>query len=271
MQDFRDRLYIILNQNDTLAGRLFDYTIFSAIMLSITAVMLESVPDIRRDYGDLLVIVEWIFTIFFSIEYILRIMAEKERGRYIFSFFGIIDYLAIVPTYLAVIFPPAHYLLDIRIFRLLRIFRIFKLVRYVKESRMLIDTLKAARPKIIIFFVVVITITVIVGTLLYMLEDEASGFTSIPRSVYWAIVTITTVGYGDIAPETIMGQILASVMMILGYAIIAIPTGIFGAELIKANGLKTKDVPCTKCGFTPHETRARHCQLCGTVLPIIPE
>ena len=271
MQDFRDRLYIIINRSDTLAGRLFDFTIFGAIILSITAVMLESVPYIHRDYGDLLVILEWIFTILFTMEYILRIMAEKQRGRYILSFFGIIDFLAIIPTYLAVIFPPAHYLLDIRMFRLLRIFRIFKLVRYVKESRMLINALKAARPKIVIFFLVVVTITVIVGTLLYMLEDKSAGFTSIPRSVYWAIVTITTVGYGDIAPETILGQTLASIMMILGYAIIAIPTGIFGAELIKANGPKTKDVPCTKCGFTPHDTRARHCQLCGTALPISQE
>jgi len=259
----KKKLYVIIFEADTPSGKLFDVILLWAIVLSILAVMLESVPTIEVKYGKAFTILEWVLTIAFSIEYIIRIMAVEKAKKYIFSFYGIIDFLALVPTYLSLIFVGTHYLLVIRALRLLRVFRILKLGRFVGESEHLGSALRASRHKIIIFIGAVMSIVIIMGTIMYMVEGQDNGFTSIPRSVYWAIVTLTTVGYGDIAPHTVLGQALASVLMIMGYAIIAVPTGIVTSELTKRR-LKTKK--CPSCNEDGHEIEARHCKFCGAKL-----
>lgn len=259
----KKKLYIIIFEADTKAGKAFDVILLWAILISIIAVMLESVPSLQAKYHNLFVITEWVLTIAFSIEYIIRIIAVEKHRKYVFSFYGIIDLLALLPTYLSLIFVGTHYLLIIRALRLLRVFRILKLGRFVGESEHLGRALKSSRHKIVVFIGAVITIVMIMGTMMYMVEGGENGFTSIPRSVYWAIVTLTTVGYGDIAPQTVLGQTLASALMILGYAIIAVPTGIVTAELTKTS----RDVKkCPECNENGHEHDAVHCKYCGKSL-----
>jgi len=245
--------------------KLFDLGLIIAIVLSVLVVMLESVTEIYAHYGLLFKYLEWIFTVLFTLEYIARIISIGQPIRYIFSFYGLVDLLSLLPTYLAVIFPPAYFLVDIRTIRLLRIFRILKLTRYMRASRMLGEAIKNSRAKIAVFLMVVLTIVIIAGTLMYLIEGEENGFNNIPHSIYWAIVTLTTVGYGDIAPGTALGQMVASVLMIMGYGVIAVPTGIIGVELseVKRMTITTKTKACTNCALDTHDKDASFCKRCG--------
>ena len=262
----RSKLYVIVFGTETRIGRLFDIVLLWAILGSILVVTLESVKSLDEQYETLFAVVEWIFTILFTIEYILRIIILKKPLSYIFSFLGIIDLLALVPTYLSLFVTGGAYLVVIRAIRLLRIFRILKLSRYLSEAQMLGNALMASKYKLFVFIGTVISVVLIMGTLMYVIEGAEHGFTSIPRSIYWCIVTITTVGYGDIAPETILGQTLASVLMLMGYAIIAVPTGIVTGELVKENS-KRNIVPdrksCLSCGASTENLTAHYCDQCG--------
>lgn len=247
---WRARIYQIIFETDTRAGKRFDIVLLWVILLSVIVVMLESVRSVRMAHGPLLRQLEWGVTGLFTVEYILRLLAVKRPHRYAGSFFGITDILAVVPTYLSVFLIGSSSLLVLRALRLLRIFRILKLGRYIGQMDVLVRALKGSRDKIFIFVFVVLTLTVILGTLMYLIEGETHGFSSIPRSIYWAIVTMTTVGYGDIVPSTVPGQMLAAFVMILGYAIIVVPTGIFSVELARAareSETKSPDT-CPHCG-----------------------
>ena len=235
----RARLHEVIFASDTSAGRLFDLVLIWLILLSVATVILESVRHVREQYGELLYALEWLFTLLFTVEYILRLISVRHPLRYARSFFGVVDLLAIIPTYLSLLVPGSQYLLVIRILRLLRIFRLLKLSEYVTEADTLRRALRASRRKISVFLSAVLLLVVIIGALMYVIEGEEHGFTSIPISVYWAIVTLTTVGYGDLSPRTSLGQILASIVMIIGYGIIAVPTGIVSVELAQAVRQKT--------------------------------
>lgn len=265
--NLRKRLFVIIFGTDTPAGKAFDVALLFAILLSVVAVMLESVNTIEKDYGKIFRAIEWVLTILFSLEYITRIYITEHKRQYIFSFYGLIDLLSLLPTYLSLILAGTQYLLVIRALRLLRVFRVLKLGRFVGEGEQLARALKSSRHKITVFMATVVMLVVMMGTVMYLVEGGQNGFTSIPRSVYWAIVTLTTVGYGDIAPQTIIGQMLASFVMILGYAIIAVPTGIVTVELTKNKKRKEKAV-CENCGHTGHDGDAVCCKFCGVVLNI---
>ena len=248
-RNWKEKLHEIIYEADTPAGKLFDVILLVAILLSITVVMLESVKDISKNYSDELNIAEWIITILFSLEYILRIISIKKPIKYIFSFYGIIDFLSTIPKYLSLFVVGTNSLIALRALRLLRVFRILKLARFIGESQHLAKALKASRARISVFLFFVLIICVILGSVMYLVEGSENGFTSIPRSVYWAIVTLTTVGYGDIAPATALGQFIASLIMVLGYGIIAIPTGIVGVEMTKKDRDKipTNTQTCSNC------------------------
>jgi voltage-gated potassium channel len=264
---WRHALHEIIFEADTPSGKAFDVILIISIVLSVFAVMLDSVEWFNTRYAGPLHIAEWCFTVLFTIEYVLRLLSVSRPLRYARSFFGIVDLLAIIPTYLSLFLPHAQYLLIIRTLRVLRIFRVFKLAKYLGEAQFLMQALQASRRKIIVFLFVVLNIVVIVGALMYLIEGAEHGFHSIPHSVYWAIVTLTTVGYGDVAPETPIGQALAALLMITGYAIIAVPTGIVTAEL--ALGVRQQNVStqcCPACSAEGHDTDAVHCKHCGTAL-----
>ncbi|MEN8857995.1 MAG: ion transporter [Flavobacteriaceae bacterium] len=261
----KHRIHEIIYEADTNAGKLFDVILLIAILASILFVMLESVQSINDEYGELLNIGEWIITGLFSIEYILRIISIKKPWKYIFSFYGVIDFLSTIPKYLSLILVGSHNLAALRALRLLRVFRILKVTRYIGESNRLLIALKSSRAKIAVFLFFVLILCIILGTIMYMIEGAENGFTSIPRSVYWAIVTLTTVGYGDIAPGTPLGQLIASAIMILGYAIIAIPTGIVGSEMMK-NNIQTNTQACQNCLRDKHRDDADFCYHCGDKL-----
>lgn len=231
----REKLYHIIFESDTPAGKAFDVILLIAILLSILAVMLESVQDIRRQYSEELIAIEWAFTILFTVEYGLRIYSARRRWHYIRSFYGIIDFIAIIPTYLTLLVAGAQYVMVVRGLRLLRIFRILKLAHFLGEAETLKRALKNSVAKITIFIGAIVIVIFIIAATMYMIEGPENGFTSIPMSVYWAIVTLTTVGYGDIVPQTVVGKALASMLMILGYGIIAVPTGIMSSEITKAD------------------------------------
>ena len=264
---FRLRLYEIIFEADTRAGRVFDIVLLTAIIVSVVAIMLESISAVQQRFGPHLRAIEWFFTIVFTLEYFARLWAVPNRRKYALSFFGVIDLLSIIPTYLAFFVGGAQSLMVIRSLRLLRIFRIFKLSRYIGEGQYLAKALRASQHKIIVFLLTVLTSVIIFGTLMYLIEGPSNGFTSIPKSIYWAIVTMTTVGYGDIAPQTALGQSIASVIMILGYGIIAVPTGIVSAEMvqIKNREMVTTQV-CPHCLREGHDLDAKHCKYCGSVL-----
>jgi voltage-gated potassium channel len=228
--------------------------------------MLDSVSSIQKLHGRFLLTGEWIFTILFTIEYVLRLLSVGRPGAYATSFYGIVDLLAILPTYLSIFFPGAQYLLVIRILRVLRIFRILKLVQYLGEARMLTQALRASLRKIIVFLIAVLTLVTIFGAFIYLVEDPENGFTSIPKSVYWAIVTLTTVGYGDISPQTVLGQLISSAIMIIGYGIIAVPTGIVTVELAQAFKRKISTQACLECSAEGHDADAKFCKYCGAEL-----
>lgn len=259
----RERLHEIIFEADTPAGKIFDFTILFLILLSVCSVIAESVESISNDYLQQLHIIEWFCTIIFTIEYFLRLYCVKRPWQYAKSFFGIIDLLAILPAYLYFFVPGLHELVVIRMLRLLRIFRILKLSRYVGESQVLMTALYASRRKIGIFLFVVFNIVVILGTLMHVVEGPEYGFKDIPTSMYWAIVTLTTVGYGDLSPVTPFGRFVASFIMILGYGIIAVPTGIVSVELNKAVNEKCTTQSCPDCGHHLQSFDSRYCSYCG--------
>lgn len=260
------KLHEIIYEADTPNGKMFDIILILAIIASIILVMLESVESFDNEYHNFLDISEWIITILFTIEYIARIISIKRPSKYIFSFYGVIDLLATIPKYLSLIFVGTHALVALRALRLLRVFRILKLTRYLGASITLAVALRASRIKISVFLFVVLLLTVILGTIMYLIEGPQNGFTSIPYSMYWAIVTLTTVGYGDISPHTPMGQFIASIVMILGYGIIAIPTGIVTSEMTRKDNIHTNTLHCKYCGTDTHVDNATFCNKCGKIL-----
>jgi len=262
----RERLYEIIFEADTRAGKLFDVALFIAIMLSVTATILNSVGSIEAVYGSWLVGFNWFFTALFTIEYGLRLYCARRPVRYARSFFGVVDLLAVLPTYLSLFFIGAKFLDVIRILRMLRIFRVMKMVQYVDDGDLLLNALVSSRRKIGIFLFAVVTLVVILGSLMYVIEGADNGFTSIPAGIYWAIVTLTTVGYGDISPQTGLGQTLASCIMIIGYSIIAVPTGIISAEVGRSSVWAKIPLHCNACDANDHEPDATHCKHCGSPL-----
>lgn len=261
---WRTRLHEIIFEAETATGKAFDTILLVFIILSVLTVILDSVGTFRARHGTVLTFLEWFFTIAFTIEFIARIIAVGKPLRYVFSFYGLVDLCSIIPTYLSVMLPGSQFLLVIRALRLIRIFRIFKLTRYLTEGAVLIHALRASRYKITVFLGTVATSVIIMGTMMYLIEGEQNGFTSIPRSIYWAIVTMTTVGYGDIAPRTVIGQALASLIMIIGYGIIAVPTGIVTSELaVMRHKTEVTTQACPLCGSQGHDPDAVHCKYCG--------
>jgi len=259
---WRERMYIVIFEHDTPGGKAFDVALLVCILASVIAVILESVAEIRSRYGGPLRFVEWAFTLLFTGEYVLRLACARRPARYARSFFGLVDLLAVVPTYLSLFFAGTQSLIVIRSLRLLRVFRVMKLVHFVGEEKMLRAALTASIRKIVVFLGAVLTLMVIIGALMYLIEGEQSGFTSIPESIYWAIVTMTTVGYGDIAPVTLPGKFLASLVMIIGYGIIAVPTGIVTVEMSSA-ARRRRETTCPRCGSGGHPRDARYCWRCG--------
>ncbi|HKL02134.1 MAG TPA: ion transporter [Cryomorphaceae bacterium] len=274
-RSLRKEIFIIIFGTQTKAGKLFDLILLVLILISVAAVMLESVSHIKAEYGDELVILEWALTILFTIEYIARIVVVQKPVKYIVSWYGLIDLFAILPTYLSMLLVGSQGLAVIRALRLLRIFRILKLTRFVAESDKLATAIVASRHKITVFFMFLMIIVFILGSVMYLVEGANNGFNSIPRSIYWAIVTLTTVGFGDITPSTILGQMIASIIMLLGYSIIAIPTGIVGAEFYRdvfdekkpANEDKLENTKCPVCNQKNHKPSANYCFNCGNSLP----
>jgi len=245
---------------------MFDIMLLIAILASVLTVVLESVQALRAQYTTFFFWSEWVFTGLFSAEYLLRIYCAKDRKKYIFSFFGIIDAISVLPSFIDIIFGGAHYMMVVRVLRMLRIFRILKLSRYLSEADVLGRALLASRPKIIVFLGTVLTAVVVIGAIMYIIEGPEHGFIDIPKSIYWAIVTLTTVGYGDIAPATPLGQAFACLVMIMGYGIIAVPTGIVSVELHQAAFKAVKGLRCAECGGMDHTPDARFCKHCGNFL-----
>ena len=264
---WKHRLHEIVYEADTQAGRRFDLILLILILLSVVLVMLESITEIHVKYKSELDIMEWIITGLFTAEYITRLIAIKKPLSYVFSFYGIIDLLSTIPKYISLIMSGTDSLIALRALRLLRVFRILKITRFIGESNFLVKALYASRAKISVFLFAVFILCIIFGTLMYLIEGETNGFTSIPRSIYWAIVTMTTVGYGDIAPQTPLGQLLASLIMIMGYGIIAVPTGIVSSEMTyQTKDVDTNTQACLQCNTETHKDGAVFCHQCGTTL-----
>ncbi len=262
-ETWRERLYEVIFEADTPAGKWFDVTLLVAIALSVLVVMLESVKEVRDRFESLLIGAEWVFTALFTVEYFVRIACARRPLRYIFSFYGLVDLLAVLPTFLMVLFPRAQGLAVIRALRLLRAFRIFKLGHMLSEAAEFRRAIWASRAKIAVFLAVVLIVVVIVGSAMHLIEGPDHGFTSIPQSMYWAVVTMTTVGYGDIAPQTALGKTLAACIMILGYSMIIVPTGIITAELTHASRKQLTTQVCPECMSEGHDRDAVHCKFCG--------
>ena len=268
---WRARLYAVIFESDTHAGRLFDLVLIGAIVLSVLVVVLSSMAPVAREHGTLLKAFEWVFTLLFTVEYIGRLLCVKRPLRYARSFFGVIDLLAVLPSYVALLVPGAHVLLDIRILRLLRMFRILKLTLYIEEYGMLGRALMASRRKILVFLSVVMMIVFLLGTVMYLVEGPRHGYTSIPTAVYWAISTVTTVGFGDLVPKTDLGRAVASLMMLLGWGILAVPTGIISSEITHQRSSGYAPLRrCPACRAEGHELLALYCKNCGGALPATP-
>lgn len=267
LSPWRESLNIVIFGAETRAGKLFDVLLIICIAASVLSVMLSSVEAFYQKHSVILFYIEWFFTLLFTLEYILRLISVRQPMLYARGFYGVIDLLSILPSYIGLLLPNIKYMVIIRILRLLRIFRIFKLAEYVEEAETLMTALKNSSQKILVFLYTVLTLAIVFGSILYVVEGSESGFTSIPKSVYWAIVTLTTVGYGDIAPQTPLGQIIAAAIMIMGYGIIAVPTGIYSAELIKSYYPdKISNSACPSCGKIGHDSNADFCKYCGGVL-----
>lgn len=263
---WRHRLYTVIFEADTPAGRTFDLVLIVAIVASVVAVILDSVAVIHAEWHDTLLAIEWFFTALFTVEYVLRLIAVRRPGLYALSFFGIIDLLAIAPTWASLLIPGAHYFLTVRTLRLLRIFRVLKLTEYIAEAGFITSALRASARKIFVFLFAVLTLVVIIGALAYVVEGPENGYLDIPTSMYWAIVTLTTVGYGDISPQTPLGKFLAALVMIMGYAIIAVPTGIVTSEMAVRRTRPVTERRCGECGRDGHELDALHCKYCGAAI-----
>jgi voltage-gated potassium channel len=260
---WRDTLYRIIFEADTPLGKAFDIALVVSIVLSVLAVMLDSVASIHEQWGDTLFLLEWLFTIVFTFEYIARLVSVSKPSGYIFSFMGMVDLLSTLPSYIGLFIGGASYALSLRLLRLLRIFRVLKLAYFLDESAVMAHALAASRRKLLVFLLAILLLVMILGTLMFAVEGPENGYTSIPESVYWAIVTLTTVGYGDIAPRTPLGQAIASLVMILGYAIIAVPTGIVTVELARSHAKQNVVIACPRCMLEGHARDARYCRRCG--------
>jgi len=286
---WRRAVYRVTFESDTAAGRLFDKLLVLAILTSVLVVIADSVPLLNRHFSDAFTVAEWFFTILFTIEYSLRFICLRHPHRYALSFFGIIDLIAVLPTYLALAFPGIHVLVDVRVLRLLRIFRIFKLTAYISEYQALATALRASSRKIMVFLSVVVLIIVVMGSLMYVIEGPENGFTSIPTSIYWAVTTMTTVGFGDIAPQSALGRFITSLMMLVGWGTLAVPTGIVTTELalrqqrastqdgnlqgggaLHLPGFASDSRACPACGEPSHPQQARFCHQCGAALDSAP-
>jgi len=263
---WRSRLHEIIFEADTPAGKLFDILLILSILVSVVVVLLDSVQSMHIKFAATLAAIDWIITALFTIEYFMRLISVRRPVLYMRSFYGVIDLLAILPSYVGLFIPGARYLQVIRILRVLRIFRVLKLVQYLREAQLLADALKASWRKITVFLFTVLVLVTIFGCIVYIIEGEANGFTSIPRSIYWAIVTMTTVGYGDISPKTGLGQAFAAIIMILGYAIIAVPTGIVTVEMSRAEAKTVSTQACPNCSAEGHDADAAFCKHCGAKL-----
>ncbi|MEZ5425986.1 MAG: ion transporter [Pyrinomonadaceae bacterium] len=264
--NWRKKIHEVIFEADTFAGKAFDIILITAIVLSVVVVILDSVNSYQQKYGTYLYAAEWFFTILFSIEYVFRLISVKRPWRYGLSFFGMIDIFSILPTYASLFVPGVQYLLTVRILRLLRIFRVLKLTEYITEARTLTRALRASARKIGVFILTVLTLVTVIGSLIYVIEGEENGFVDIPTSIYWAVVTLTTVGYGDLSPKTGLGQLFASIVMILGYGIIAVPTGIVTVEMAKASDRSLTTQVCPNCASEGHDADAVHCKYCGEKL-----
>ncbi len=269
---WKTQLYKIIFEADTPEGRAFDVALIFLIIFSCLVVLAESIDGLRKTYGDILVILEWFFAAVFTLEYILRIISVHNKRRYLISFFGIVDLLTILPAFIGLFIPGALNLIVIRILRMLRLFRIFKLGRYVEESGFLLKALRASRPKITVFLFTIFSVVTIVGSLMYLIEGPENGYSNIPESMYWAIVTVSTVGYGDISPQTPIGKAIASALMILAYGILAVPTGIITYELAQASKRpvqrrNSRIRTCPRCTSHVHAPEAVYCNKCGEKLP----
>lgn len=265
---WRARWYRIVFQHDTRAGLLFDIGLIVAILVSVGVTVADSIVNVHREMNTWLYVLEWAFTLAFTAEYVLRLMIVDRPARYARSAFGIIDLLAILPTYLSLLFPGAQVLLIVRVLRVLRIFRLLKMARYVSESGMMLNALQRSWRKILIFILFMLGLATIFGALMYVIEGPQHGFTSIPMGMYWAIVTVSTVGYGDLSPGTVPGRMVTSVLILIGYGILAVPTGIFTAELLQAGKLQMGDSECDACGLKGHLDDARYCRRCGQRIPL---
>ncbi len=263
----KEKLFVIIFEADTRAGQLFDKTLIYLILLSLVVVVVDSIESISAEFHFSLTVLEWFFTIIFSLEYLARVYCAQNRMQYIKSFYGIIDLVAILPTYLAMLFPELHALIDVRVLRLIRIFRIFKLTEYVTEYVHLGAALAASRRKIFVFLSGVLMIVMVLGTLMYVVEGPANGFTSIPTSIYWAISTMTTVGFGDITPKTDLGRFITSIMMLMGWGTLAVPTGIVTAELASSRTEQITTRTCKECMSEGHAATDQYCRHCGAKLP----
>ncbi len=259
----RKKLYDIIFGTESPAGKRFDLVLIYIIILSVVAVSLDSIGAIASNYKTLLVIAEWAFTIAFTLEYLVRIYCSPKPWAYIRSFYGIVDFLSIIPTYLTFFLPQASYLIVFRLLRVLRIFRVLKLARYIGETNILLRSLAMSRRKVLVFFSSVLVLATIIGSLMFIVEGPENGFTSIPTSIYWSIVTITTVGYGDITPHTVIGKFLAAATMLIGYSIIAVPTGILTAEIASEIQRERNHKVCPNCNHSGHEKDAKYCRVCG--------
>ncbi|WP_350557683.1 ion transporter [Psychrobacter sp. CAL346-MNA-CIBAN-0220] len=264
----RKRIHIIIEGTDTRLGKLFDIVLLIAILASVAVVMLDSVLYMRLQFGMIFFYAEWFFTILFTIEYSLRLFSAPNRLRYVFSFFGVVDLLSVLPSYLSLIFVGVQYLLVIRILRILRVFRVLKLKAYMQQAGFLASALKTSQQKITVFFLSLVLLVTIFGSVIYVVEGPENGFTSIPLSIYWAVVTMTTVGYGDISPKTPLGQTIATLVMITGYSIIAVPTGIFTSELARNMRPQLNPITCPNCGKFGHAVGAAFCDRCGHALHV---
>ena len=264
----RNRIHIIIEGTDTRLGKLFDIVLLIAILASVAVVMLDSVLYMRLQYGILFLYAEWFFTVLFTIEYALRLFSAPNRLRYAFSFFGIVDLLSVLPSYLSLMFVGVQYLLVIRVLRILRVFRVLKLKAYMQQAGFLASALRTSQQKITVFFLSLVLLVTIFGSIIYVVEGPENGFTSIPLSIYWAVVTMTTVGYGDMSPKTPLGQAIATMVMITGYSIIAVPTGIFTSELARNMRPQLNPVTCPNCGKFGHAVGADFCDRCGHALHI---
>lgn len=266
-EGWRHRSFCVVFGHDSLAGRVFDVGLIFVILASVAVALMDTVEPLKSRWGHVFFVLEWVFTLLFTAEYVFRLAIVRERLRYARSFYGVIDLLAVLPTYLSLLFPGAQYLAVLRVLRILRIFEVLHLRRYTRESSILLDSLQNSWRKILVFLLAMLAIITVFGAVIYLVEGPENGFTSIPLSMYWALVSVSTVGFGDIAPVTPAGRLVASVLILIGYGIIAVPTGIYTAELATSLRRRLDDRRCRPCGLRGHEDDAKHCRHCGAALP----